>query len=210
MASKKASAPAAPFTGTVPDTTTLPKLRDIGEFEMQLDAMLGAAEGEMTPEIEQFMATLDTDRNGFFERWALHIRNEEAAREFLLGAAAPFQTEADRFAERIKRIENRLRASRDRLVHEMLRRGIRHVDGKEAVISIRDNPASAVIPENIPADVLEKIYNNEETRSLVVYTPETFALDKAEVKKAINAGVLPDELEQRGVTTARSVKLVID
>lgn len=213
MASKKATAPAVPFTGTLPNTgedMPLPKLRDIGEFEVHLNTMLEAAEGEVTPEIEAFMAQLDTDRNGFFERWALHIRNEESKFEYLKGVAAPFVTEADRIVQKAKAVEARVRRSKERLLFELAKRGIRHIEGKEVDLNVIDNPPRAVGTDKVPTDVAEKLFNDPSTRHLVKYTPETFEIDKDEVKKAVNAGLLPEELIDLGVGVERGTRLSID
>lgn len=210
MASKKSAAPAAPFTGVLPNTMPLPKLRDIGEFEVHLNKMLEAAEGEVTPEIEAFMAQLDTDRAGFFERWGLHIRNEQTKHQYLVGAAAPFSTEADRIMEKAKVVEARVKHSKERLLFEMTKRGLRHIEGKEVDLNVIDNPPRTVNTERVPVEVAEKLYTDPTTRHLVKYTPEAFEIDKDEVKKAVAAGLLPEELIDLGVGVERGIRLSID
>lgn len=210
MATKKTTAPAAEFTGDRPDIDHQPKLRDIGDMEQKVLLLLEAADGEVTPEIEAIMEELEKDRNGFFERWGLHVRNDEARVEYLKGQAAPFVTEGDRILERAKVIENRVKASRERLLHEMTKRGIRLVEGKVVKLSVIQNPPKAVGIDKVPTDVAEKLFNDPSTRHLVKYTPESFEIDKDEVKKAVNAGLLPEELIDLGVGVERGNRLSID
>ncbi len=208
MASKKVQA--APFTGDQPNIDHQPKLRDIAEMELKVQTLLEAAEGEVTPEIEKIMEELEQDRPAFFERWALAIRNGEAAVEYLKGQASPFKTENDRIVAKMKSVEGDVERSTQRLYHEMTKRGIRLVEGKLVKIMVIQNPPRAVGTEEVPFEVLEKLYADESTRHLVKYTPEAFELDKDEVKKQVNApGGLPTELSDLGVGVERGERLDI-
>lgn len=191
-----------------PMPTAMPTLRDLGEADAILNQFLEETEGEETPEIAGLAEWLAGARTEHFERWGLWIRNAKGQAKLARAKAAFYADEAAAIMARAKTIESAIARSEARLLYEMVTRNMPKVDSPLVRIVRSFNPAHVVGDETVTTEAMESLFDNEETRQFVRFSPAAFELDKNVIKAALSNGqTLPALLS--GVSTAQTEKVVV-
>lgn len=169
--------------------TTLYALR---EQRDELDAVLLATEGEVTPEMEAQLAALDFSINEKIERCALFVRSQ-------LADADTLDTEADRIKLRAKTKRAAAESLRDYVGREMARLEKTRVDGLLVTVAVQANPPKVV--GDVSEQTLRDWYAD---RSPFVNYRETITLSRSRVLEAYKAGeAIPDGLSVEQTSSVR-------
>lgn len=170
------------------------KLYELADLRDLLDAKLAETDGELTPEIEAELASLDMATDDKIERVALFIREQ-------LAEATAIEDESKRLRQRADAKANAARSLKLYLEREMARLGKEKVNGLFVTVAMQNNPPSVV--GDVDAAMLWK--QGGDFAGFVRYTPESFALDRNVVLAAHKAGqVIPNGLE---VVQSKSLRI---
>ncbi len=155
-------------------------MRDLTLYErtaklMELDRVIGDADGEITPEQEAEMEALAGSVNEKAEAVA-------AKRAELLATASVCEEEADRLTRRAKTLTARAKWLDGYLLAQLTLAGITKVQGERFTISRVLNPPRAIVVADPPVMRSDVEALPEPLRACVTITPpkaESYAWDKA-------------------------------
>jgi hypothetical protein len=163
-----------------PDT-----LFQITDDLIALDNLLIDSGGELTPEIEAWMAASADRLEGKVDGTAWHIRNLEAKAEIIRAHAARVRREADELEAKAVTVDKRVLRTKDYVRFCLERRGETKAEGKVYSIAIEANggPAPLEIHEPFKSDPSQL----PEMLKLVKVSPDTKA-----IRSALSQGVFLD------------------
>lgn len=199
---------AAPMRVVVPDEpVVLPidaKLYQIADVRQRIDAALDAAEGEITPDLESVFDATDAHFDKKAEHVALFVQEQHAIATSL--RSHPVVLEAARLLARADAFEKRGNDVKAYLLAQMQRVQKTKIQGALVTIAVR---------QNNPAVVELVATTEEDFRDIAMYAPalvrripEQWSWNKDEVKRAHEAGTLPEPVATR-VTVKRGVRVEI-
>src|SRR4051812_17792966 len=106
------------------------KLYELADAARILDEFLVEAEGELTPEIESLLDSLELDIKAKVQDVALYIQQ-------LVATAAAVRLEEDRLSRRRKAAERTAEALRGYLLRNMMRLDLKKVEGSRVTVALQ-------------------------------------------------------------------------
>ncbi len=171
--------------------------RELIDERRTADEFLVEAEGELSPELEALLNDVNAKIEDKIEATARYCLSEEAR-------AKAIKEEGDRLAARRKAILNGVEHNRNVRIRALLGTlGRDSLKGKYVSVGIQSNPPSLVVDATQWDEVALRGLAMSKPE-FVTHTPEVYAVNKDQIKRAIKAGApVPDGMQVVQSTSVR-------